>query len=66
MPLLGRAAWQILPKLLLLNSYNLNIIVHFDRCLLLMLLIIVVLLILQLIINRQSLVTARQAFSFIV
>ena len=66
MPLLRRTAWQILPKLLLLYSYNLNVIIHFDRCLLLMQLVIAILLILLLIINRQSLITACQALSFVV
>ena len=67
MPLLRRAARQVLAELLFLNGYNLYVVIHSYRCLLKQLVVVVViLLILGIVINRQSLFTTRKAFPLIV
>ena len=67
MPLLRRAARQVLAELLFLNGYNLYVVIHSYRCLLKQLVVVVViLLILRIVINRQSLFTTRKAFPLIV
>ena len=67
MPLLRRAARQVLAELLFLNGYNLYVVIHSYRCLLKQLVVVVViLLILRIVINRQSLFTTRKTFPLIV
>lgn len=67
MPLLRRAARQVLAELLFLNGYNLYVVIHPYRCLLKQLVVVVViLLILGIVINRQSLFTTRKTFPLIV
>ena len=67
MPLLRRAARQVLAELLFLNGYNLYVVIHPYRCLLKQLVVVVVILqILRIVINRQSLFTTRKTFPLIV